>query len=353
MSQKRCYSLDALKVFATILIVFHHYQQMTGAYFEHGINYFGGKFYFGYIVELFFVLSGYFMFKYIERIKNGLHFKQFYLARMQRLLPLVMISAICYEILLICYEKVFQQTYFDIKPTLWGTIIDSLGVQTGWVFAEPFVNAPTWYISVLFLCYATFYLVTFLSQKLHISSRYLYVAMILLGCSINTFGINLPFFNNQSSRGFYSFFAGILLSTYFYEKKTSWKECLISFLVSVFLIFCIVFHYDFVENGLVYLLTFCLYPSIIILFQSPIISNLFSSRFWGKWGEFSFDVYIWHNLLFIAMFLILRFLNRTPDFNKHSNMYLFCLIAEIVGLFSYLLIERPVNKYISRQKEVK
>lgn len=352
MNNKRCYSLDALKVFATILIVFHHYQQMTGAYFEHSINYFGGKFYFGYIVELFFILSGYFMFKYIERIKKGLSFKRFYLKRMQRLLPLVMLSAICYEILLILYEKIFQKSYFDIKPTLWGTIIDSLGLQSGWVFADPFVNAPTWYISVLFLCYAIFYLVTFLSQKLHVSSRYFYVAIILLGCGINTFGINLPFFNSQSARGFYSFFTGILLATYFYEKEINWKESLISLFTLMVLIFCIIFHYDFVENGFVYLLTFCFYPAIIILFQSHFISKLFSNRFWGRWGEISFDVYIWHNLLFIVMFLFLKFIDRAPNFSKHSNMYLFCFIAEIVGLISYYLIERPISKVFSKKKEI-
>ena len=54
---ERIYPLDTLKFTAAILIVFHHFQQSTGACFS-GINFYGGKFYFGNLVELFFILSG-------------------------------------------------------------------------------------------------------------------------------------------------------------------------------------------------------------------------------------------------------------------------------------------------------
>lgn len=32
MGNKRSYSLDVLRIIATILIIFHHYQQVTGAF---------------------------------------------------------------------------------------------------------------------------------------------------------------------------------------------------------------------------------------------------------------------------------------------------------------------------------
>ena len=67
-NQNREYSLDVLKSISTITIIFHHYQQLTGVYFENGINFWGGCFYWGYIVELFFILSGYFSFKYTNCI---------------------------------------------------------------------------------------------------------------------------------------------------------------------------------------------------------------------------------------------------------------------------------------------
>ena len=63
MGNERKYSLDVLRIIATILIVFHHYGQVTGLYLEGHINYWNGRFYFGYVVEFFFLLSGYFMYR--------------------------------------------------------------------------------------------------------------------------------------------------------------------------------------------------------------------------------------------------------------------------------------------------
>lgn len=63
--EERNFSLDFLKIVATIGIIFHHWQQVTGAYFENHINFYNGRFYWGYLVELFFVLSGFFCWKYI------------------------------------------------------------------------------------------------------------------------------------------------------------------------------------------------------------------------------------------------------------------------------------------------
>ena len=68
--QKRSYSLDLVKTIATAIIVMHHYQVVTGARFQ-TINFDGGWFYWGYIVELFFLLSGYFMQKYVPVIREG------------------------------------------------------------------------------------------------------------------------------------------------------------------------------------------------------------------------------------------------------------------------------------------
>lgn len=66
-SKSRNIVLDTLKILATSFIVCHHYQQILEIKFSK-FNFFYGKFYFGWFVELFFVLSGFFMYKYIEKI---------------------------------------------------------------------------------------------------------------------------------------------------------------------------------------------------------------------------------------------------------------------------------------------
>lgn len=223
MDRERNYSLDVLRITATVLIIFHHYQQITGAYFEGHINFFNGKFYFGYLVEFFFLLSGYFMYRYIEKIREGLSFKVFFVPRALRLLPLVFISGVAYEVLLYTYQKVCDGDWFGISITVWGVIINALGVQDGWVFANPMVNNPTWYISVLMLCYVVFYLLTYLSNRWQVPHVYLFIFMVLLGCGVQTYGLNLPFLNGSSCRGYYAFFFGVLLSEWL-EKLNATKR---------------------------------------------------------------------------------------------------------------------------------
>lgn len=58
VQKKRFYSLDVLKFLLAVVIVFHHFQQSTGAHFEH-FNFFDGRIYFGYCVEFFFIISGF------------------------------------------------------------------------------------------------------------------------------------------------------------------------------------------------------------------------------------------------------------------------------------------------------
>ena len=50
-------AIDIMKISGATLIVLHHYQQGTGIVLRH-IAFYGGKFNFGYVVELFFLISG-------------------------------------------------------------------------------------------------------------------------------------------------------------------------------------------------------------------------------------------------------------------------------------------------------
>lgn len=95
---KRVYSLDVLRLIGTVLIILHHYQQITDSYFT------------GYaavrrlsiVVEFFFVLSGFLAYKYAEG--NKLNFRKFLVGKWIRLIPMVILTSIAYEILLYFYN---------------------------------------------------------------------------------------------------------------------------------------------------------------------------------------------------------------------------------------------------------
>ena len=349
MSSERKYSLDILRVIATILIVFHHYQQITGSFWEGRLNFYGGKFYFGYIVEFFFLLSGFFMYSYIDKVDTELKFKEFILKKVLRLLPLVLISAVVYEVLLYAYSMLYGEKWMGISVSLWGIVITALGIQDGWTFKNPCVNNPTWYISVLILCYVVFYLVTFISKKRNIPHVYLYAFMCLFGCGIVNYGINLPFINDSSGRGFYPFFFGLILAEILDKRGLKKCDVVASVVSLVFLTGVMLVKFEWVAGGINYIMTFWFYPALIVLFSSKLFTKIFHFRFIGTLGKITYDVYIWHNVNFVLMFTLIGTLHLNVYLKGRKSMLVYTAINFAVGAISYYVLERPINKFITKR----
>ena len=277
MKNKRDYSLDFIKIIATILIVFHHYQQVVGGHFRY-IDFFDGKFYFGYVVELFFILSGYFMFKYISKIKDGLSFKDFFKQRYLRFLPVMAATSIVYSICLYIYTNVLNLTWFNYKFSLWGTIVSSLGLSEGWGLKNPFINYPNWYISVLLICFIVFYLMVYISKKKKISEVLLFALVILLGFTISNYGISFLFMTSQVARGYYAFFFGIILAIILNKKKPNLFVRILSAIIVI--VIPIIIHYNttILPNDVNYFMTFVYYPALIITFKYTIVNKLFKEN---------------------------------------------------------------------------
>lgn len=139
---QREHGLDFVKVIATLLIVLHHYWQVQNVHIDNFVNFYGGKFYFGYIVELFFVLSGFFMLGSIKRINDGQSFRDFFVKKYMRFQPLVMISVVAFAIVTKIFEALTQMPWGDFQVSLWGIISASLAIQEGWGIPNPSLNNP-------------------------------------------------------------------------------------------------------------------------------------------------------------------------------------------------------------------
>ncbi|WP_315280855.1 acyltransferase [Fusobacterium hwasookii] len=348
MEKARNNSLDFLKIIATILIVFHHYQQALNVKFTQ-INFFGGKFYFGYLVELFFLISGFLMFNYIEKIKQGLNFESFFINRVKRFLPLVAIAAILYECLIYFYFRIFGEKFLEQGLNFFGTIISILGIQAGWSFENPMINNPTWYISVLILCYILFYISTKISILKKINCVYLYVILIFLGLSIQKNNTNLAFLNYYTARGYYSFFFGVLFSIYFNNYKIRKFVKILSIFLVIFITYSIVAHYSIVEKNIKYTLTFIYYPALIIIFNIDIIKKIYSSKLITKLAETSFNVYVWHVGAILIFIIVNKGCNLNINFSSYKVMIVFTILLYIFGTISYYLIEKPLEKLILKK----
>lgn len=345
MEKERNYSLDFLKIIATILIVFHHYQQILNIEFK-GINFYGGKFYFGYLVEFFFLVSGFLMFNYIEKIKVGLTFKDFFIRRIIRLMPLIIVAAISYEILLYIYPKVFGDYFYNSKPDFWGLIISVLGIQAGWTFENPMINNPMWYISVLLLCYIIFYITTKASVSKKYNYIYFYIVLVFLGLSIQKNGTDLAFFNSYTARGYYSFFFGVLFSVYFNNYKINKSIKIISIFLLISITYLILKHYYIIEKNINYTLTFIYYPSLIIIFNSDVIKRILFSKIIQKNGEISFNVYVWHICFILLLSIVDKYYIFNINFASYKTMVMSTIVLYIFGVISYYFIEKYLRNTI-------
>lgn len=271
-------------------------------------------------------------------------FKQFYTQRMKRLLPLTALSAIVFVVLDFLYKKVYGEYWWKVVPYFWGILANALGIQAGWVTKKLMINNPTWYISVLLLCYAIFYMATYLSRMMKISSRYFYIAMVFIGVAISAYEINLPFLNPYSCRGYYSFFYGVLFATYRYNKEVSVKEFMIALFASAFVVLNIIYNYEFISYGIVWIVTGILYPAIIVIFSEKRVKKLFKHSIWKTLGEISFNMYIWHICVFLMLFVLDKNFALGINYDSIRTMLIATIAATIAGVISYYCIEKPIQK---------
>lgn len=348
----RKYGLDFIKIIATIIIVFHHYQLVMAVRFPSGINYCYGTFFFGRMVELFFIISGYLMYRYVDTIYTGrVSLKDWYLKRALRLLPLVAVSAVAFECIIYVHNSVCNAggCHQKMAINLFGTLITGLGMQVGVAFENPMVNNPTWYISVLILVYVMFYLVTTLAGKLKAPAYYFYIFMVLLGCGIKRYNINSVFFNEDTYRGIYCFFTGLLLATYVNKFGVSNKLAACSSICALVIISILAIRPNLLDFGHEYVLSFLLFPSLVLLTETRLSKKLFRHRFWGLWGQISYGVYLWHSVLILSTLSLAHIMNIKPNYAQRPLMYLFCIGCEIVAVISHYCIEKPLDKYLKRK----
>ena len=94
-------------------------------------------------------------------------------------------------------------------------VINALGLQSIGLIQTESINQQTWYLSVLLLCYVWLFVCTKVSERLKIDKCYMYLFMMGIGIVINTYMWNTLFLNRYVSRGYFAFFAGVLLADYF------------------------------------------------------------------------------------------------------------------------------------------
>lgn len=339
-TNRRDHALDFLKIIATLVIVLHHYENAFGLHFE-TLNFGNGKFYFGFVVELFFMISGFVSFFSIQKIQDGVSFDRYFSGKVLRLLPLAALSTGAFAAM---YLKVWGTEGFS----LFKVIVTAFCVQRGGPFDEVLVNSHLWFLSVLLICYVFFFIIIRTGQKLQINWRYGCFFMAVLGASICSVSWDLPYLNEFAARGYMAFFMGPLLAAAIKKHGPGMPALIVSLATVVVMVLLIVFRFDIMEYGLRYILVFILFPALIVLFETPPLQRLLDHRVLGTMAQIAFNVYIWHFDLNTLCAIENDLRGLGIDFTTRRAEMTVLLLAVIIGTASFFLIERPITKLIKK-----
>lgn len=342
MNKKRNITLDIIRIIAATLIVLHHYQQGTGIVLQH-INFYGGKFNFGYVVELFFVISGLLVYKNLEDIRKNKTLKEFFGKKFFRIVPLLAISVIVEAFLRYWHVVVIKGEEFGYG--LLDIIVNAFGLQQLGIFTVKAINQPTWYLSVLLLCYILFYYGVRISKRLEISCNYIFIAFAFCGAIIGTYQWNAVFVNVSIGRGLFSFFCGVILADFVKRHSEKSFERFILILPILFLVL-IKWKTDFINSGTFLFYTIFLWLPIVYVSVKLVSLNIAENKIVSVLGASSFGVYVWNEPLCVVRNIVAAYLNI--DMCNITAMIIFTILNWGVGVISYYLIEKTIDGYIKK-----
>ena len=335
IQNNRLSNLSILKIIAALLIVFHHYQQLSKVSFDY-INFYGGKFYFGSLVELFFIISGFLTARSYANNKCSNFI--FITKKVLRLFPFAFLSTLATLIFHYIYFYLNGSYLFDFQFD-WKQISTSfLLINQGWVVEFfPAINNPTWYLCVLIWLLIVFVVLNILSKKTKINPNYLYLCLIILGLIGYKQKWDLPFLFSHDCRGYIAFFTGTIIFTITnrYSSKYIVKTNLLILVLMSIIYFFLKKHYYII---LVFFTTLVL----LSIYSKEIIPN---TKTINILEASSFECYLWH----VPLYYLLRIIADTYSFEIPKSfwvMIVFALIVETTSIYIYIYMSNDLSTIV-------
>ena len=341
-----------MRILSITIIVLYHYQQVFKVRFS-GFGFFGGPLSFGYLVELFFMISGY-LTVYTDRdTLNGCNLfrtnVQRFTHKLLRYYPMASIAC--------AFTLAVKTIKAEDLTVLWN--IKSLAANFGLIFEGwPFFsmvgyNEPTWYLCILTKCFLWYYAMSIcfgsglwqmVKEKARSKSLLTKKGIVcdrLVCYAVFVFAVRVLRINRMigytTYRGLYTFFIGVCLCEL--KKQIPVKKWIPALLVVLSaMIYFMVFRR---EKDFLFLL---FYPAVLLFSEEwDGIKNKSICRITDKLGKITFDVLVWHYPLMALEKAVIRLtgleLNRT-----YLTMAGFTIITWVVSWLIWFYVELPISQ---------
>ena len=347
-SLKPYVGLDVIKAFSISLIVFHHYQQVFDCTFD-SINFFNGTFYFGYLVELFFLVSGFLALHSLKRQDGAQslgYYARCFCRKAVRIYPTTTIALIFVFVVKLRLHALPEG--FGMRAAFANTFL----LFRGWPGLSMYgLNNPTWYLCILLQCLALFYVCEWVCDRLPKSiDRPLGefgISMALVGLSTYLYWINV--IEDLAYRGYSSFFLGVAIYTvnrYLDERLTQGKTwtglaCLAGAAYFVFAAPSSGHQHDVLTFGAWPLLT-----TAATLLTTSLSSKQRLCQISRVIGATGFQVFVWHSPL-MSFERLLHTKPGLPSFDRsYLSMAMFTAVCWLFGYVFHVLVEKRINSLL-------
>lgn len=352
MNKKYYSSIDLLRFLAAVAVAFFfHYAIVFGdspvkdTIVGDFLNTYGG-----YVVELFFVISGFVMFNaFGERIREGKTvFTKYLVYRIIRLYPAVIVSVVfIWAMMWIGYAVYGEPITENANVSLIAILLNITGLNGGTVLeaAGMSVNGPSWYVSILMVCYLLFYGIIKMCKRSRGAENVCFVLIIVIGIFLYFNPINAPLLLMSSARGYVFFFTGVFLAQL--QEKTNIVGRILLCIVSIGLVAMFVFAYKYdliVSEGLD--IGFFIICPIVVFFINFIPLDYICSNIVVKFlGGISFGIFLWNLPVYIGVIFIGRVLCIDFDYGSLMTYLIIIGINTLFGALSHILLDKLfVNK---------
>lgn len=354
MKRDRIDAIDSLRGIACLVIaLLWHYLNMQPKELGMPLQSIFGVFYnYGqYLVELFFMISGFVMaYCYKKKIEDGEDFLPYMAKRYKHLYPLFFVTLMYMLVFQILYYAV-SGAFYVYKVSVWHLVLNLLCIQSGWFTTEQSFNGPAWCISVEIFLYILYYITTKIAKKdknaYIIISGILFVVATVLVYRNN---INDPIINQLMMRGVSCFYVGVLLAELNdwsdADRKRKMAETLFILFVIFRLALCFAQDYNFWENEGTGRMMLILVEWPILIFSSiniPWFRKILEIRPLKFLGTISMDVFLWHVPIQITIKSIDKICGLDINYGSLKVWGVYILLVLVIATVSNVISKRTRN----------